>query len=258
MSGLALPEIMPRSIVVVDSVKYQLMAADAHDVELLQSTDAMVIPFTGSIKHIADQVEPVRQLLKESDQFAPGVVLIKDPFAKAGYVPAVSSADALSALASTKYHLLANTVRLLGAREFSFEDVRAEHDATEVAAEVSVKAPAKAVDVQVSQTTSITNRLRAKLEGKMLFEGGEPDSKAALEHLRLHQLDGDQQMRTLVEMRTGQNLITQYRLTFNCTRESVLNVKAAASVAKVVGVEANFQMNSTSLSEIEIETTILF
>lgn len=258
MSGSELPEIMPRSIVVIELRKYQQMSADPKEVLLLQSTDAMVIPYSGTIKYNVEQIEPIRQLLKTSEQLAPDVVLVKDPFAKLGYVSAVSAQDALAALASTKYHLLANVIRLLGAREFKFVEVRAEQDSKAVSAKAGGNSPIKPVTVDVTASTSIKNRLSAKLTGEMVFDGGEPDTKTALEYLHQHQLGGDQQMRTLVDMRTAPNLIQQYRLTFNCTRESVLNVKAAASVAKVIGVEAHFEMDATALSEIEIVTEIQF
>lgn len=98
----------------------------------------------------------------------------------------------------------------------------------------------------------------------MTFAGGEPDTEAALDFLRLHNLANEQQLKSLVEMRTGANPVQGYRMTLSGTRESDANLRAALSIAesisgkKGISVGTTFTREVKSIRSIEITTSIKF
>jgi hypothetical protein len=250
-----LPQIMPRTIVVLDEKTYKVMASEPSKIELLENLDAMVVPYTGSIKVNAEPVGAIRHGLLVSGQLAPDNLLIKNPYKTTEYIQTTSAQDAFATFAADKYHHFANVVRILGAREVHLEEGKGEDQSLAVKGGVKAQKP---VTAEVDASIGILKKIKARLRAEMRFPGSEADPEAALEYMKKHLLSGDPQMESLVEMRRPPNQIQKYKLVFNCTRESAINVRAAASVAQLVGLGFNFSLDTHALSDIEIVTEITF
>lgn len=71
------------------------------------------------------------------------------------------------------------------------------------------------------------------------------------------------QLRSLVEMRDGRNLLTRYEFTLSGTRESAANFSSALSIAnagpvKAVDIGVTFAKTVTAIREVEFRTEIEF
>ncbi|MEJ1922509.1 hypothetical protein [Microbacterium sp. KHB019] len=206
------------------------------------------------------QVDAVREVLRAAGQLIPGSLLIKNPYEAEVFE---FSEYALESFASAKYHHLATVAKLLGATDVRFEDAKIERQTTSTNGGVKALIPGfGGADADVSK--EVARKLDARLEGHFTFGGDEPDPRAALDFLRLHNLANEQQMRSLVEMRTGSNPVQGYRMTLSGTRESDANLRAALSIAesisgkKGVSVGATFTREVKSIRSIEITTSIKF
>lgn len=249
----------PRSVLVADNSLYLDIASDASAVELLDDLDAMVIPYSVLPAGNSVQVTAVRELLRAAGQLIPGSLLIKNPYENEIFE---FSEHALESFASAKYHHLATVAKLLGAREVRFKDAKIERQTTATAGGIRAILPSIISDADVSR--EMARRLDARLKGVMTFGGGEPDPQAALEFLNAHNLANDQQLKSLVAMRTGSNPIQGYRMTLSGTRESDANLRAALSIAESISGEkgasigASFTREVKSIRSIEITTIIDF
>ncbi|MEK7663385.1 MAG: hypothetical protein AAB357_04365, partial [Actinomycetota bacterium] len=224
-------------------------------IELLENQDAMVVPYTGSIKVNAESVGAIRNVLLSSGQLAPENLLIKNPFTTTGYVQATSAQDALATFAADKYHHFANVIRLLGAREVHLEEAKGVDQTLEVQGKAKGN---KVATAELDASIGIRKKITARLQAEMAFPGADAAPEEALAYMQKHLLSGDPQMEALVEMRRPPNQIQKYKLSFNCLRESATNVKAAASVAALVGLGLNFNFDTHALNDIEIVTEITF
>ena len=70
-------------------------------------------------------------------------------------------------------------------------------------------------------------------------------------------------MKDLVELRTGTNPISDYKVTLSGTRESAANLRSALKIAnagpvKAVQIGASFLKTANSISSIEITTEVTF
>lgn len=250
----------PRSVLVAEDGLYLDIAADPGSVGLLDDLDAMVVPYSVMAASNAAQVKAVQEMLRAARQHIPGALLIKNPYETDVFE---FSEHALESFASAKYHHLANVAKLLGAKEVQFEDAKIERQTAATSGGIKGVIPGLGGgDTDVSR--EMARKLDDRLEGRLTFGGSEPDPNAALEFLRLHNLTNDQQLRSLVEMRTGANPIQGYRMTLSGTRESDANLRAALSIAesvsgkKGVSIGAAFTREVKTIRSIEITTSINF
>ncbi|MFJ4998645.1 hypothetical protein ACIP5T_10860 [Microbacterium sp. NPDC088619] len=250
----------PRSVLVADDSLYLDITGDSDSVALVDDLDAMVVPYSVMPAGNETQVNAVRELLRAAGQLIPGALLIKNPYESEVFE---FSEYALESFASAKYHHLATVAKLLGATDVRFEDAKIERQTASTNGGVRAMIPGLGGgDTDVSK--EVARKLDARLEGQLTFGGGEPDPEAALEFLRRHNLANDQQLKSLVEMRTGSNPIQGYRMTLSGTRESDANLRAALSIAesvsgkKGINVGASFTREVKSIRSIEITTSIRF
>lgn len=251
--------VSPRSVFVASDGLYLDIADEPSSVALLEDLDAMVIPYSVMAAGNEAQVATVRDVLRAAGQLIPGSLLIRNPYEAEAFE---FSEYALESFASAKYHHLANVAKLLGAKEVQFEDAKVERQSSATAGGIKAIIPGF-VSSEADVTRNVARKLDARLEGRLTFEGGEPDTEAAFEFLNLHNLANDQQLRSLVEMRGGSNPIKGYKMTLSGTREADANLRAALSIAEAVsGKGATIGMSLArevrSIRSIEITTSITF
>lgn len=250
----------PRSVLVAENSLYLDLVSDPNSVGLLDDLDAMIVPHSVMPAGNELQVAAVCELLSAAGQLIPGALLIKNPYESDVFE---FSEYALESFASAKYHHLATVAKLLGAKDVQFEDAKIERQTTATNGGIKAIIPGfGGADADVSR--EVARKLDDRLEGRLTFGGGEPDLEAALEFLRLHNLANDQQLRSLIDMRSGSNPIQGYRMTLSGTRESDANLRAALSIAesvsgkKGINIGASFTREVRSIRSIEITTSITF
>ncbi len=248
---------LPRSVLVADGRLYQEISESSDSVALLDDPDAMVIPYFGRAEVNEARVALVRQLLVDSGQFAPGALLVKNPYAAQSYELAEF---AIETFALAKYHALANIAKHLGATKVSFVDAQVDNTDSSWNSGLKAKAPVAKADAQVSR--DVTHKIAKKLHGEMTFDGSPPDIDSALESLRAKNLMSDQQLRYLIELRSGKNPIASYKMTLSGTRESSANLRSAlnlaVSVPRTGDGSASFTRVVNTMSNIDITTEITF
>lgn len=248
---------LPRSVLVVDGRQYRQLSESPESVRLLEDVHAMVVPYSGKPQVNAVEVDTVRELLEGAGQLAPGALLVRNPYAAGSYEVAD---QALEAFALAKYHALANVAKHLGATRVSFVDARVDRSGVTWNAEAKAKTAVAKADAEFSK--DMTAKLTNRLQGEMTFDGCSPDIDAAMASLRERNLLSDQQLRYLVDLRTGNNPVNHYKMTVSGTRESAANLRSAlslaASVPKAVGASAALSWGASSISDIEITTEITF
>lgn len=217
----------------------------------------MVIPYSGRAEVNVAEAAALRQLLLDAGQLAPGALLVKNPYTRATY----EQADlALEAFALAKYHALANMAKHLGATKVSFVDAHVDNAESSWNTGAKARLSVAKADVQVSR--EVTQKIAKKLHGEMTFDGAAPDIESALESLRARNLMNDQQLRYLIELRTGINPIASYKMTLSGTRESSANLRSALNLAVSVPKSANGSASFTrvvnTISNIDITTEISF
>lgn len=258
MPGNELNPPLPRSVLVAENGFYLGLSQGNNSVELLDDPEALVIPF--SITPVAHEklVITVRNILRDAGQLTSGALLIRNPYEEAAYEFAES---AIETFAIAKYHALANVARLLGAREVHFEDAKAE---TVVNTRTGgLKAHIPWGDGKVDFSKVVKKNLKNRLEGTLKFAGGSPATDEALAYLSKRNLLQDQQLRALIDMRIGDNLVSEYKMTLNGTHEADSNVNCALRIAnagpiKAVKIGGSFAAQAHSIRTIDITTTINF
>lgn len=249
----------PRSVLVASDRLYMRIAQDSNSVALLEDLDALVVPLKREPVLNEEYVSDVRDLLEQSNQLASGSLLIKNPYDRDSYELAE---NAMGAFASAKYHALANAARLLGATEVHFVEAKLETTRSTWAADLKARFSPGGGDA--SATNEVKQKLKEQLEGRLTFPGSAPAPDEALSFLASRYLSHDQQMKDLVQMRTGDhNLVTTYVMKMSGTRESESNFRSALNIAnagpvKALDIGASFSKTAESVKDIEIVTEILF
>lgn len=250
--------IRPRSVLVADDEMYLRLAHDANDVRLLADADALIVPYSVEPALNTGTVDSVRTLLRESGQLVPKSLLIKNPYQAESYE---SADDAIGTFAITKYHAFANVARLLGATEVRFIEARVELEDTNWQAKVAAMLPSGGGEAEAAR--EVSKKLEDRLSGHLTFGGGPADAVAADDYLQQSRLSRDPQLRSLVDMRTGVNLLNGYEFTLSGTRESSSNLTSALHIAnagpvKAVEIGAKFAMMAKAIRNVEIKTEIVF
>lgn len=256
--GLSESPVRPRTVLVADDQLYFRIAQDPQNVHLLDDTSAMIVPFRGRPEVNEAQVQAIRTLLENAGRLVPRALLILNPYDADSYEIAD---DAIEAFSVAKYHAFANVSRLLGAKEVRFLDARIESERADWQAKVAALLPVGGGEAEASR--DIVKRIEERLSGRLQFMGGAPEPDAASEYLRRSHLSHDPVLRSLVDMRTGGNLITSYEFTLSGTRESTANLSSALQIAsagpvKALEIGAKFSTTAQSVRDIEIKTEITF
>lgn len=256
-SSLGAPH--PRSVFVADDRLYREIAQSPDYVELLEDTEAIIVPYSAPPEGNEVQVRVVRDLLVAAGQLVTGALLIKNPYDDDLYAYAD---DALETFASAKYHHLANVARLLGAKEVNFIEAKVERETGRAEAALRALIPGLAGG-EVDVTHEVARKLEDRLQGQMKFPGSEPALDDAVEYVRRRHLTNDHQIQALVDMRRGNNSLRQYKMSLSASRESDVNLKSAAKISskiptKAIDIGASFAQRAESFRNIEITTEITF
>lgn len=258
MSDEATHRSMPRSVLVASDQLYKQISTDPNSVALLQDTEALIVPFSTSIVAQEQLATKVRNLLRDSQQLKSGALLVRNPYENAAYEYAES---AIETFALAKYHALANVARILGAKEVQFKEAKGEKSQSRRAGGLKAFLPGGGGELDFVNV--VTDNLTNRLEGNMTFPGGTPAPTDAITYLTKKNLARDQQLQALVDMRTGDNPITTYKMTLNGTHEADSNVDAALKIAnagpvKAANIGATFSAQANSIKSIDITTIITF
>lgn len=225
---------------------------------LLEDLEAMIVPFSDEPQTNKSQVDLVREVLAREGKLVSGVLLIKNPYDTDGYEFAE---HAVETFASAKYHHLANVARVLGAKEVQFVEAKIERADANTQGAVKVKLPGGGGDSNVSR--DVSKRLEQRLAGQMEFPGSDAAPDVASAYIQNHNLSNDHQFTALVEMRTGLNPLSRYKMTLSGTREAEANLRSALRIASAGPVEAaeigvDFSRTVKAISSVEITTEITF
>lgn len=249
---------LPRTVLVADDDLYLQLENDPRSVPLLEDLDAMIVPYRQAAGVNSRQVSAIRDVLLASGQLTRDALLVRSPYEASSYEPAESAPEVF---ASTKYHAVAVVAGLLGATTMQIVEATVDRTTGRWGSDLSLKLPLFGGGAKASR--EVTKRLEKRLEAKTTYVGSDPDPDAALAYLSTRNLLTDPQLRGLVELRSGKNLAAKYTLTFNGTRESATNLKAALDLASSVplkraNVGATFTRTFESISTIAITTEITF
>jgi len=249
---------LPRSVWIAEDRTYWDIAADPQSVDLLADVDAMIVPYSAAPEVNTDAVIRVRELLERAAQWSVGTLLVKNPYDDDSYEPAVT---AIETFTSVKYHALSNVARILGATSVSFVDVRVDQSASKWFA--GINATVKIAAGEGDASREVKKKVEESLKGVMTFGGGDPDPKAALAYLSRRRLMGDHQLRSLVDMRTGNNPISSYEMVIDGVKESDGNFRSALKLANAGPVKAfdiggSFSTAVSTLSRVEVRIKIAF
>ncbi|MGX1696380.1 hypothetical protein ACWIBQ_13450 [Microbacterium keratanolyticum] len=252
------PAVRPGTVLVADESLYLQLSQDPANVHLLDDTSAMVVPYRGRPELNAASVSEVRGLLESTGRLVPNTLLIRSPYDVDDYETAE---DAIEAFSVAKYHSFANVSRLLGAKEVRFVEARVDVEQTDWQARVAAFIPAASGEVEA--TREVVKKIEDRLSGRLQFTGAAPDSDAALDYLRRSYLSRDPVLRSLVDMRSGGNLITNYEFTLSAIRESTASFKstlqlASAGPVKALEIGARFSMMAHSVRDVDIKTEVIF
>lgn len=255
-SGTALK--MPKSVLVAPDALYLQIAAGADSVDLLQSRDAMVVPYSMSPHFHQQDVLRVREHLQNQGQLVKGSLLIKNPYDPDTFELAD---NAIAAFTDAKYHAMANVARLLGALEITLKETRVESHVEAWNAEL--KARFKIGDGKASAKKEVKKKISALLDVHFEFPGGQPDPVQALEYLERRNLAHDYRLRDLIEMRSGSSQVIKYEMKLSGTRESDSHLACGLELAnagpvKLLQIGASFTKTVESVKNVEITTEILF
>ncbi|WP_311260494.1 hypothetical protein [Microbacterium sp. WCS2018Hpa-9] len=250
--------VRPRSVLVASDQLYRRMAQDKDSVALLEDVEAMVVPFSDEPQANAGLIRSVREIVAREGKLVSGALLIKNPYDADGYEFAE---HAVETFASEKYHHLANVARILGASEVQFVDAKIEKADNSVQVGGKMKLPTGAGDVGAGR--DVSKKLEQRLAGHMEFPGADSEPDLAAAYVAKHNLSNDHQLTALVEMRTGLNPLSRYKMTLSGTREAEANLRSAlrlatAGLVKAADIGADFSRTVKSISSVEITTEITF
>lgn len=253
------PKLMPKSVFVTDDATYRKLINDPKGVLLVEDTEALIVPYSAKPEANDALVRDIRDTLISAGRLESGSLVIKNPFEPMQYEPASSAIETFS---MAKYYHFANLAKLLGAKSLSFQEAADEQQSSSVKAGASIKA-SKAAEAKANLNQAATAALKSNLQQNMIFGGSDPQIDQATAYLEKHFLNFDQQMTSLIELRSGANPIQSYHVTVNLSKESesTLNVGLALTEKlSMIGVNLGGSLNKAGFasSNIEVVTEITF
>lgn len=254
MSHSEPPKLMPKSVFVADDATYRKLLDDAKGIALVENAEALIVPFSATPQANTDLVTEVRDWLIARGQFETGTLLVKNPFEQQQYELAASAVETFSI---AKYFHFANLAKLLGARELSFHEANVEQSKQQT--KVAAEPKARGVSVKATVDHAASAELKSQLRQKMDFPGSEPAIEEAYAFLQKHFLNFDQQMVSLIELRSGNNPIQEYHVTINLSKESESTLKVGLALTEKLstfGIGLSSSMSRAASESQSIDVTI--
>lgn len=178
----------------------------------------------------------------------PETTLVQDPYETDLYLPLKEEEISNSLLESAKkrYRAFEEVVRKLGAVFMKIEEVQQRN----YQGHVSANGNYKVVDANVK--FDIARQLQESIESKSTFKGGKPDVSAAYDILLRYNLAGDSELKSLIELRRGDNPIitkeVKWRVCNELSTSLELGVKLALpGISKGGNLAANLKIASQSM-----------
>lgn len=176
-------------------------------------------------------VTDTNDIIKELDNCGllnPGTLLIQNPYNSLEYTEAV---EAFSTFALAKYLHFSYFCNLLGAKRVSIEKIEMKTNEGKILHSGTLKSPyLSSVGGDIEFEKSVWEKINSRMSLNDNFSGSEPDISAATDYLNKYRLQGDLNMKTLLDMRAGPNQPKSREITLSLTRESRKNIKAAFSL----------------------------
>lgn len=187
-----------------------------------------------------------------------GPLLVRNPYEKARYEYAERSIEQFSI---QKYNHLAVVAKFLGARSVEVLSVRDERASD--ARTMRAKGRFSGASAEAHYAHDVRTFVEDRIAAKYVFPGGRAQAEEASDYLAAHNLSNDHELRALVRLRSGDNVLVNYSLTISATRESEANLRSAMEVAnagpiKAASIGAEFVKKYSSSRNLNIRTEISF
>ena len=204
---------------------------DQDDIEALRyekgGSDLLLNEEVHILSPLQPQPGPTVQSLVDQGLVAPGAVLVQNPFDKNLYQ---NESEAVAQFALAKYLHFSTLCYLLGARKVKVEETRRKDQNCEI----SLSAEGRITGVasgELKKEKKELDSFGSQLSLIDVFEGSEPEVKAATEHLQRTGLLSDASMRGLLDLFQGKtNRIKSRKLRLNLTTEVHKNLKVLAKI----------------------------
>lgn len=234
-----------RSILVVGRDDYRSARENPDLIDLFDDEQSRIV----RMPHPGDYSDPVVNLLREHGLLVPGTIAVQSPYHLDRYY---ASESALVEIVAQKVLKVTEIAQALGAREVTVADIRAER--SDARTSVEARGKAEFVDAATSIEQELQNKLQRKIEARHSFVGGPPDIARANQILREAGLSGDTELRGLIDLRSAENTLTKFSLTFSGAHEAAANLRCAARIGQGVG---RFKLAEVStVVERQVETGI--
>lgn len=258
MSEFAIGSRLPKSVLVAPDELYQKIASGPDTVDLLESVDAVVVPYSVSPQFQESNVLAVRHHLEAQGQLTKGALLIKNPYDPETFE---LSENAIEAFTEAKYRATAKVALLLGATEVTCTETRIESETA--AWNADLKAALKIGDGSANAKREVKKRVNARLHMHYVSAGGDPSPAEALEYLERRNLANDYRLRDLIELRSGTNKVLEVELVVSGTRESDSYLACGLELAnagpvKLLQIGAAFTMTMQAVKNVDITVKMVF
>jgi hypothetical protein len=205
---------------------------------------------------INERTPDVLRDLVTSKIVRPGTILIQNPYDDDNYVEASS---AVKKFALEKYFHFCNLCRHLGARQVDI--LEADNTVRYNETEIGLKIKSNGGSGGLSSESESLESLKAEMELRCTFDGGEPDLDAAQKLLRKKGLLADTGMQSLIDMRTGgSNQLKTRRLILNLANESKSSLKILGhmQVPAYIKVDCDIKSIASEKHDYKLTVEVLF
>ncbi|MBR2082408.1 MAG: hypothetical protein IJ876_05310 [Elusimicrobiaceae bacterium] len=186
--------------------------------------------------------------------WVPGTTLVQDPYEPELYMPLKEDEVSNSLLESAKkrYRALEEVVRKLGAISLRIEETQKRNKEGHVIGSGNYKI------VDGNAKFDIANQLQESIQTSSTFPGGKPDVQAAQEVLLRYNLAGDNELRSLIELRRGDNPILMKEVKWTTCHELSASLELGVQlvlpgISKGGNLSANLKIASNSMLSWRVE-----
>lgn len=203
------------------------------------------------------RLEQLRRNLEGQGMYARGM------YTQSPYDPDVYSTaeDAVVNFSIQKYNILIQLAKLLGAKKVQLEDVRAESSQSDMEGRVQGKFR---LNLDLRARRSVKRQVKERLRAVCSFPGRAPDIGAAELLLDRCRLNGDMQLRSLVELRRGDNAASMVNFSFshssssNGVFDAAIRVSGALGKLNIAGASAQVTRKWQRQISVDFETLLSF
>lgn len=192
--------------------------------------------------------------LKSKDLLIIGTALVQDPYETDLYIPLKEENVANSLLDSAKkrYRAFEEVVNKLGAISLSIEEAQCRRQ------EGHIKGGGDYKFLDASGSFDIANQLQESIKSSSTFPGGKPDVQAAFDVLKRYNLMGDSELKSLIELRRGNNPILTKEVKWTVCHELSVSLElgvelALPGISKGGNLAANLKIASNSMLTWRVE-----